>query len=210
MEQNNLNMQFVKRDWLKFIINANQKIVIEFATDDVIHCCYWAKIYFVYYNHKILLTKYDLVDNIRQFIKVLDLTLQHALILDAKFYQDIGFLWNFICRKPYSRDQYSDQAFLERDQFNSYLVFSSSDFATWLYNDHKGNIILQITPMFPIGNPRNKIPKYNTFLHWMKTSYTSKVTCIISQDTARRWFEQLKKINDVAQHNINEMFKDVD
>jgi len=205
MKKINSEIQFVEKKLLNFVLNSTEKITIFLDYNDIIDCCYWASFFFVQYNHRILLTRWEIQDNIERFIKILDLAIHNKLPLNFVGNQDIGYLWNFICKKKNIKDEYSDETFNERLKFKPYLVFNDHNFATWIYNDHNGDIVLKITPLFPKGRPRNRISKYNTFLHWMK-KYKPKFVCIIQKNIAKNWLDQANKINDIIKNNIHAVF----
>ena len=206
MNKTDSKIQFIKQEWLTFTLNPTEKITILLNVKDVIHCCYHAGILFTQYNHKILLTHWEIQENIERFIKNLDLAINNQLVLSSELNQDIGYAWNFICKKKNINDEYSDETFDERAKLTPYQVFSDHNFATWIYNDFDGNIILKITPLFPKGKPRNRIAKYHTFLHWMK-KYKPKIRTVIPKGVAMKWLEQAQQINDIVKNNIHEIFK---
>lgn len=197
-------IQFLKKEWLNLSLNHREKIFFQVPGNDIVHCCYWARIMFVQDNHKILLTHWEIQDTIERFIKNLDLVIQNKLLLNFELHDEIGYAWNLLSYQKKAHDEYSDETFRKREELYSYLVFNGRDYATWMYNDDQGNIMLKITPLFPLGRTRNKMPKYNTFLHWMKT-YKPIAIRIIPMHIAMQWLDQARQINHVIEHNIKEI-----
>lgn len=62
---------------------------------------------------------------------------------------------------------------------------------SWLYNDKDGNIILEISPIYPFDShdpkPNEKFVRY---LEWMK-SYKPYVIAKIAPEVAKKWIQQL-------------------
>lgn len=196
-------VEFLKKEWLSFVVNEYEKIVVQFDIEDVVHCCSQVRIFYVYYNHKILLSNWEFQENIEHFITILHAALQDQLIVHSQEHeQELGYVWNFICKKKNIHDEYSDTTFEEREKLKPYLIFDNHDFATWMYNDKQGAIFLKITPMFPKGKPRKRITKYHTFLWWMKTKYKPKLIRILSRQTVADWLEQAQLIAKTIQTNV--------
>jgi hypothetical protein len=194
-------MQFTKNEYLTFKLNEHEKIIIKFNVNDVLHCCYRAKFFFVRYNHKILLQDWTINEDLKQFIQVLDPAIKCQLSINSEFTNEIGHLWNYVCNKKKSHDRFSEKTKKERKKFTPYLAFQRHDFTTWIYNDSNGNIIFKITPLFKSWKPRRKQPKYITFLHWMK-NYKPILIRIIPKDIAEQWLDQANQIYNVVKNNI--------
>ena len=201
MEEIDPRIQFIKKEYLTFTLSEHEKIIIYLSVDDVIHCCYRAEIFFMQYNHKILLSNWTINENIEEFLQVLKLATKNELHLNPEFTNEIGNLWNYICKKKNYHDEYSDETERERSLLTPYIAFNNYEFALWIYNDPSDNIILKITPLFPKGKPRNKIAKYNSFLHWMK-SYKPISIRILPKDIAQQWLDQATQIDDAIKNNI--------
>ena len=67
------------------------------------------------------------------------------------------------------------------------------DLVTWIYNDNKNNIILELTPIWPwhFDNPEEG-ETFITYEKFMK-NYQSYLTRIISKDVAEQWVQQCKE-----------------
>jgi len=195
-------MQFIKKEWLTFKLDAHHKIIIQLNINTAIECCDQADVYFVRYHQKILISCGTINEDIEYFIN----SLACALNQEHQFYQNhdqnIGYLWNFIWNKKNKNDQYSNENQIEREKLLPYLAFGNNIFAAWIYNDEHNNIIFTITPVFKSWLPRRKQPKYNTFVAWMKKTYKPIFTRIISNEIADEWYHQATKINQVIKHNI--------
>ena len=83
------------------------------------------------------------------------------------------------------------------------LFESSSEFrpSTWLYNDEHGNIIFELTPVYPWFD--SKPESGETFIkysEWMK-NYQPILTRTISKETAQQWIKQIDELIKVVKKN---------
>ncbi|WP_162801681.1 aminoglycoside phosphotransferase family protein [Candidatus Chromulinivorax destructor] len=187
-----------------FSINDNEKIVLELSHPyDQLHCCYNPTIHFMQYNHKMSINKgKDARDLTEQFIKILEKCLENKLPLPHDI-QDLGIVVNqYRNQNPKKNVPYEPCDLLDE------YVIVDHDYFMMLYNDKHGNIMLQISPAYPLRNRYGKKrPSYNNFLRWMKKSYKTKATCILSKEIAKKWLYQLHQILKIITTNISEAFK---
>ena len=137
----------------KFIFSLNDTESISIKLNkphDIIHCCYEIPLLFIKNKEKILLGK----DSIRAFISSLNTHLQKALLnnlkLPSSITTNIGYLFN----KEINEERPNSELQYEKcENGNSWAGWKYNLWsyltATWMYNDDHGNIILEITPVYP-------------------------------------------------------------
>ena len=193
---------------LTFALNKHEKIVIKLdKPDDIIECCYNLNIYFMQYNHKMLLSRrIGAREFAESFIICLENLLKNKLVLSEDTIPDVGSYWNFNLTKENHKAFITDEWFEDYDQLKKNTPCMADYFMSF-FNDDSGNIILQISPSYPRQYVRrNKKPTYNNFLHWMKT-YKIKVNRIVTKDIAENWLDQSRQLLGIVKNNIYEMFK---
>ncbi|MBP6870295.1 aminoglycoside phosphotransferase family protein [Candidatus Babeliales bacterium] len=192
-----------------FTINSHEKIIIELRNYyDQLHCCYFPSIYFKHYNHKYSLNQHeDARDLTEKLVTTLEQVLENKLTLPDEL-QDLGTIANHHYNPKDHHNYYSSKEFEERyERFQKYEILGHDYFA-FLFNDMYGNIILQISPAYPLRHVRkHRKPSYNNFLHWMKTSYSPKFTRIIPKKVAEDWLDQSRQILGIIKNNIHEGFR---
>jgi len=192
----------MKSDKFIFVLNNEEEIVIKLHNqNDVIHCCYKAPIIFLQKSQELLLSKGDIQENMYILAALLNKALSNNLQLHSSITQDIGFLFN--------RDRNEEKPDLayekvERVSFwvgDKYKLWSYR-VATWLYNDQAGNIIFEITPIYPqtFRNPAKDLD-IDDYEAWMKT-YKPVLIRIIPKDIARIWLAQANDILKLIEENI--------
>jgi hypothetical protein len=191
----------MKLDKYIFSLNNTEKIIIRSQLEDVIHCCYEASIFLCQDTEEILLSIDSVRMNMGWFSEALNKALSNNLQLHASITQDIGFLFN-----RDRNEEKPDLAYekIERVNFwvgDKYKLWSYR-VATWLYNDQAGNIILEITPIYPktFRDPAKDLD-IDDYEAWMKT-YEPMLIRTISVDTARTWLAQANDILKQIEENI--------
>ena len=83
-----------------------------------------------------------------------------------------------------------------------YTLFETSDTpASWLYNDENGDIVFELTPVYPWFHSRPE--QGETFIkysEWMKT-YKPLLIRTISKETAQQWLKQIDELIEVVKKN---------
>ncbi|MCX5923138.1 MAG: hypothetical protein NTU89_01080 [Candidatus Dependentiae bacterium] len=73
--------------------------------------------------------------------------------------------------------------------------------ASWLYNDEHGNIILEITPVYPWFSSKPEAGEtFVKYSEWMK-SYKPLLIRTISKETAQQWLKQIDELIEVVKAN---------
>ena len=170
---------------------------------DIIHCCYEIPLFFIKNKEKILLSK----DSIRELIEIFNGLLKKALLnnlkLPASISTNIGYLFNKEINeeKPNSELQYE-----KCENGNSWVGWKYKIWsyltATWIYNDELGNIILEITPVYPktFRDPEEDLDIEN-YQNWMK-SYAPILIRTIPRNIAENWLKQTENILEEIKANI--------
>ncbi len=171
------------------IIMQFKNIIHEITIDDQ------SNFYLQYYNHRIFLT-YDFFYNTVEKLKILlDVALHNNLQLPIDQNKDLGILWNELC----NQHKFSELSFIHDnyDFVYNYLILNS----TFVYNDKEGNIIFNVTKLYPFTNARKKRKRsYNYFLGWME-SYKPIYKTIISPELAQTWLLQIQEILEIIDKN---------
>ena len=122
--------------------------------------------------------------------------------------KDIGTFANHFYNPKDHNNYYSSKEYDKASKIVERHEILSHDYFAFLYNDRDGNIILQISPTYPLRYVRkNKKPPYNNFLHWLKKTYKPKLTRIIPKNIAQDWLMQSQQILTIINQNIHEAFR---
>lgn len=173
--------QLSPHEQLKFLIEEPQ---------EEIHCCAEAQIYLVEKNKELLLSSDLLIDNLTTFRNQIEKAVRNDLYLDQSINADIGYLYN---QELQNQPGLTYKKLDGRDYWVglSYLLWNY-EYATWLYNDNKGVITIEISPIYP-GNFSEEAIDYNT---WIK-KYQPYAIKTINKSMAKNWLnianKELKK-----------------
>jgi len=193
---------------INFQLNNSEKIVMSCEENlDQINCCTEGSLTLIEKNNEILLSN----DTIHESIFVLHGQLQKALnsdlILHRSITSDIGCLYN---EELQDKPGLVYEKFDERDHWVGYnFLLWSSNMATWLYNDYVGNIILEITPVFP-GNFISFAEDKISYGRWLQ-NYKPYLIRKLPKEVAQQWLYQadhlLKKIEENVEREMREYKK---
>ena len=180
-----------------FSLDKEEKIVIELQDAiNRMHCCSEAPIFFVQGDQRYLLEKWMLSFNIPILSSLLNQALQNELPIHQLIMEDLGY--SYAQYRFYS----ADRIMLEKFGFvfekvdgqyswigEKYLLWAY-DMAAWLYNDHNGNIVLEITPVYK-GNKfdfdgETDFTQYEQFLKDYKPLCIRTIPC----EVAQQWLDQ--------------------
>jgi len=179
--------------------NLNDYITIRMVSEvkiELLHCCQNVDIYLLKDNEEYLLG----MDILREHMFVLKNALKKALLnqlqLHSSITEDIGILWNK-CLQSKPGLTYKE---IKGESFwvgLMHLLWDYKKFATWLYNDADGNIILHITPMYQdhwTGEEDEEETNDRAYEKWMATKYKPLWTTILSPAVAKAWLFQAEDI----------------
>lgn len=192
----------MNKELLTFRLHDHAKVIIQLHHPaDIIEASYEARLYFVHYNHRLLLSYFFLQSNIWELRKLLKKSLNNELYLDKIFNKNVGYYWNHtLNQKDIYKRLGDDYSILKH-----YKPWSS-DQCTWIYNDEQGNIIFEITPLYPHTYTYKKRRRsYNHFLKWMQT-YKPIYKQIISKEIAQQWIEHATLIIAEIDKNTEELY----
>ena len=166
----------------------------------------WVKIEYVD-NFK----KYDLrydnyISSTPRFRDRLIEALENKLLLDSSIKKSLGFYQSQYYKKNNRKNLKYDVSDEGRTYWIGYRyqLFGSNGIevpASWLYNDQLGNIVLEITPIYPWffsePKPGEVFIKYS---EWMKT-YKPILIRTITKETAEQWLKQIDELIEAVKKN---------
>jgi hypothetical protein len=192
---------------LEFHLRDTEKIVIKLKENlGEVHCCYEALIVFLGDNIVSELSCESIRHNIGCLSYLLCKSLNKELTLHSSITLDIGLLWNKVLQH-----QRSGLFYINADQRKmwvgcQYILWetrgSMKSLTTWLYNDHDGSIIFEITPNYPwefegAEQDSNFIP----YEEWIK-SYKPFLIRKIPIEVARQWLDQATSVLNKIEENM--------
>jgi hypothetical protein len=187
---------------LTFILHDHAKIIIKLNhSADIVDAGYEARLFFIHYNHRFLLSYNFIASDIEILKKTLAQSLKNKFILDANFNENIGLHWN----NTLNQKDISNGIFGEHFNTLNYYLLWSAGRCTWIYNDGQGNIIFEITTLYPDTYIYGKKKRsYRYFLKWMQT-YKPIYKQIISKELALQWVDQANQILAIIDQNTQEL-----
>jgi hypothetical protein len=140
-----------------FAINDKEKIVLENeAPIEKLSCYCETPIILTQDKHTSLLSIEDIHSNMLAFRDQLTKALHNELKLHKSVAHNIGYAFNQYLEHEYNDDAQNDPniVYVDRDGVDSwigddYQLFGHDLLITWLYNNDKGAIILESTPLYP-------------------------------------------------------------
>ena len=117
--------------------------------------------------------------------KLLAKVLEGKAVYDKAVNGDLGFLYNQYCEEIIVSFPGVAHYFWSGFDRNTGTAVES-----WLYNDKDGNIIYEITPLYPWNDQvLRKDPRRITYKKFMK-NYKPILQALISRETIRQWIKQ--------------------
>ncbi len=180
-----------------FKLDDTIKITLETGEypKDYPYCLYKDR-FFLHQNHKKIQISYFLTaSNIEKLIITLKKCLNNDKELFNNIEQNIGYAWNiYINAENDSQLEYANKKYEYLN--DDYLWYST--YATWIYNDTKNNIILEVTPTYP--HTYDESFSYQDFLTWMQ-NYKPLLKTKIPRNVAKQWLMQAQQILDTIDEN---------
>ncbi|MBP6869767.1 hypothetical protein KBC04_02710 [Candidatus Babeliales bacterium] len=176
---------------------------VDFAKVD--YCCGELVAYFVYNNNEFIIGQASAGDLCENFIARLQKNLKNELQIHESIKQNLGFMYNQYCHQlPLLSSEFvkilsksgesSYWVGLDYDVWSTYIS-TKSMLTTWLYNDDKGNIIFEVTPLYQWSflpdEPED--PDFQTYEEFMK-DYKPLITRVIPRQVAIEWLGQVMKV----------------
>lgn len=186
---------------LTFFLTNTEKILIQHNTNDLIDICYEAPIFWVDTSKELLLSLDSVRMNIGWFNAMLHQALLHELKLPNSINQNIGYQYNQYINEDNPNIEYEKIETIKSWVGNRYKLWSYS-VETWIYNDKLGNIILEITPVYPktFRDPEEDLD-IQDYQNWMK-SYAPILIRTIPKNIAKNWLKQTEDILEEIKTNI--------
>lgn len=192
----------MNKDLFTFIINEHTKIKIQQPTKNYIFDCYdEANFIFQYYQHQYILEKTNVNNEMKTFKECLNNGLKNNLQLNSYLINNIGYYMNEAVNQEYETEEIFGPNY---SILTDYRIWAYSDISTWIYNDSKKNIILEITPSYPYEYVEKEKP-YDFFLEWMQ-KYKPIFKVIISKEIAQQWIKQSNLIINEIDKNTEELY----
>ncbi len=155
------------------------------------HCCDHAKIYFIHEQQSLLIGQNPSGDILNQFAKNLGNALDNKLQLHESITQNLGFMINEYYHQIFSPNSESSYWVGLNYEIWSTMGDANTYTTTWLYNDDKGDIILEITPLYTWSFQENEIenPMFTTYDEFIK-NYKPILRRVIPHKIAQAWLKK--------------------
>ncbi|MGZ6251327.1 MAG: hypothetical protein ACXWL2_04820 [Candidatus Chromulinivorax sp.] len=200
---------------LEFIINDNEKVIIPLdKSDDIIDYSYIAQAQLIIHNQITIIGSGAMGMQIIQLKRLLEKVIIHQLPLHQSIKKSIGYYYN------QDLNEENPDIFLISGKENNYWIGSqyllwttdsnikNQQYATWLYNDSKNNIIFEVTPIYPEDYvDLENTTEVQAYKKWMKL-YKSFFTCIIPNKIALQWLNQANTILKIIDKNVRMLKKE--
>jgi hypothetical protein len=206
--------RIMKNNEIVFALSDTEKIVLELEEPITkVHCCYDAPIAFFQGKKRTFLVHANVSYNIDYFYILLENALNKKLKLHKSITEDIGFLYN---ETTHQKNDSADNKIhkIEHWNENDYSLWSPcvkyGNLQTWIYNNEAGDIIFEITPVYPYHycDPEEE-PNFIPYEEWMK-DYKPFLIRTIPKDVAQQWLEQTKVLLKQITKNIKKREKEMD
>lgn len=187
---------------LSLVLNDKEKIVFEINnTDEQLSAWSEVSIVFIQGNRRWILLVETIREALESFSLSLEEVLENKLILDSSITKDIGFMYNEYLYALYAQESLpSDIKIISDDDVDTwvgkkYHLWGHEYVIAWLYNDMKGAIIFEITPLYPLIFNERENNERKSFEQWMK-QYHYYVKTEIPQETAKEWLRQVRDLQN--------------
>lgn len=197
-------------DILRFFITDNESFVMHTDdADDVIHCCYQSQVLLHIEDKEIIIGKSIIKDFAERLKKKLALALENALPLHPSIQKNIGYYWNQDLNES-EPQLFCDTTWESPGWVGFYHLLWTTDsrkkyeqYGTWLYNDAQGNIIFEVTQVYPetFIDPEDPadVAAYEA---WMEHDYKTFYMRIIPKGLAFIWMNQAEEILQLITDNV--------
>ncbi|MBP6870238.1 hypothetical protein KBC04_05120 [Candidatus Babeliales bacterium] len=188
-----------------FIFNLapDKKIIILIEeSDEPINADFECQIAFEDQGQRIFITQDSTLDIfISTLHKLLRKGVHQELLLHKSMIENPGYLYN-----QWLNEADTNLIYLTNQYHETYWVgfkyqLTSHVYTSWIYNNKKGDIIFEMTPIYPASliDESNPIEVAN-YKKWMK-NYQPVVTEIIPKEIAQQWLAQTTEISATLDKN---------
>ncbi len=194
----------------KLTLKLSENELIEIVTDNNIDfkkidfCCGNVKAYFVN-EQRLRIGQQSTGVFFEALIRILKQVIDIKLKLHESLTQDLGFMYNdYFHDLPNKKPKFI--MVLASDSSSSYWVGANYKIwntnkdanpyvTTWMYNDHEGNIIFEVTKFYKWSMQEDDLddPEFETFDEFMK-DYKPLIHRVIPRDAAIAWLDQAMKV----------------
>src|SRR5580704_4799145 len=176
---------------IKFMISDTEYILV--VPDILGDCCdeFFAKSHVYYINEaeniniSLGVTDADTFHGVFGYNDISNKLLKNELLFDNDKRKDPGFEISL----------YWEELIKDTDVIPQYHLVSNDYYSSWFYNDKDGNIIFDISPVYPWrrqeNNERAADPNFIPYSEWIK-NYKVVVRRVIPRKTLIQWNEQAK------------------
>lgn len=182
-------------DLKKFIISETQYIHVipEPMEDNDCEVCAYSDLYYVDTKKNISIRfGYTETNQVSYFFgKSQGMTnlINGKRILYKNIRKDLGFKFNQFHANALKKQEYYKvmEYYFQGNNHKGILPY----FSSWLYNDKNGNIVLEISPIYPWFDEKNpeKQPGFVTYSEFIK-NYKIAVRVIILKENFKKWVNQ--------------------
>ena len=197
---------------LFFQLSSEEKIVLSFEEPIGRWIpCDNIPLIFSHSDRELLLSVKSIRESMTLLIVLLTSALKNKLHIDKSITKDIGFLWNQeIQKKPglvYMKLENKDYWIGLNNLLWTTPTNVEPTVSTWIYNNSKGEIVLEITPDYPWHfRAPNRDELYVDYEKWI-SKYEPFVIWTISTEIATRWINQAQEILNKIDQNIKKQDK---
>lgn len=197
-------------DILKFIINDNENIIIPLdKPDDIIDYSYIAKAELIIDDQITIIGSGAIGMQAVQLQRLLEQVIAGQRLIHESIKKSIGYYYNqdlheenpdiFLIQGKESKYWIGSQYLLWTTDSN----IKNHQYATWLYNDTSGNIVFEVTPIYPEDYvDLEDSVEVKAYQEWMETSYKSFFNCIIPKELTIKWLNQANLILKIIDGNV--------
>ncbi len=175
---------------------------------DAIDCCYQAPMILCKTENQYCIGNEDIQEYVERLQKLLAQALSNLLKLDYSVVHDLGYQWNQDMNEENPNLSYQEEDDIKHWIGTKYLLWTTSNqspqqFGSWLYNDTFGNIIFEVTPIYPgtFVNRENS-QEVQAYQEWMEKKYKPFFTRTISRDVGIQWLDQANLILQTISDNV--------
>lgn len=199
---NQYSITFPIKNTLSIVIDLEEPI-------ENVHCCYHAPIVLLDNNQKTILSDTVVQDNVHSLQNLLMKVLNSSLKLHKSITKDIGYLENEYYDLHFN-NMLKDNLDLFYKQLNGgdfwigedYKLWGCDSSSSWLYNDEQGNIIFEVTSVYPGRFGDSEKQNYAiSYEKWLK-NYMPQLITAIDRNIAQQWLEKVNHLSKQIEKNI--------
>jgi len=181
-------------------LSKKEAITIDLNFKNIDFCCTRTKSYFIS-DQQLLISQQFAGSLFVSFLKKLKLSIENKLQLHTSLTQNLGFMWNELLqgKSGFFIIPTSDGSSKYWIGLNYYVCETLNNakppVTTWLYNDHHGNIIFEVSKTYKWSTQEDDLddPEFMTYDEFIK-DYKPLIQRVIPREVAILWVEQLMQV----------------